>query len=37
MMEGPRKLIVLNKIEYLKHMNYHPSGLVLNPETVAVI
>jgi TolA-binding protein len=37
LVEGAKKLVVLNKIEYLKHMNYHPTGLVLHPETIKVI
>ena len=32
LVEGPKKIIVLNKIEYLRHMNMHPSGLVLHPD-----
>lgn len=31
LIEGPTKLVVLNKIAYLKHMNMHPTGVVLHP------
>lgn len=37
LVEGATKLVVLNQIEYLKHMNTHPSGLVLHPETIKTI
>lgn len=37
LVEGYRKLVVLNQIEYLKHMSYHPTGLVLHPNTVQII
>jgi hypothetical protein len=37
LVEGYKKLVVLNKIEYLKHLNYHPTGLVLHPETVTIV
>ena len=36
-MEGHRKIVVLNKITYLKHLNYHPTGLVLHPEVMKMI
>ena len=37
LVEGGKKLIVLNKIQYLKHLNMHPSGLVLSPDTITII
>ena len=30
-------MIVLNQIEYLKHLDYHPSGLVLHPQIKEMI
>lgn len=37
LIEGYKKLVVLNQIEYLKHMSYHPTGLVLHPTTIEII
>lgn len=37
LVEGYKKLVVLNQIEYLKHMSYHPTGLVLHPNTIEII
>ena len=37
LVEGYKKLVVINKITYLQHMNQHPSGLVLHPETIKTI
>ena len=37
LIEGPKKIVVLNKIEYLRHMNMHPSGLVLHPDIMKMI
>lgn len=31
LVEGVKKIAVLNHIDYLKHMNYHPTGLNLHP------
>lgn len=35
--EGLLKIVVLNHIEYLRHMNRHPSGFNLHPETIKII
>jgi hypothetical protein len=29
--------VILNKITYLKHLNFHPTGLVLHPEVMKMI
>ena len=35
--EGMKKLVVLNEIQYLIHMNTYNPGFVLHPETIKAI